>query len=73
MSTNQSTIIERMASRQWQFAYNNDGSFHATGPATSGQDVSYNLVLDGNRLLSSKAGSLWKISAEMNDMATIIL
>ncbi|CUR52206.1 Blue (Type 1) copper domain protein (modular protein) [Nitrosotalea devaniterrae] len=66
MSADQSTIVAKMHPDKWQFAYNNDGSFHATGPATSRQDVSYNLVLDGNRLLSSKAGSLWKISAEMS-------
>lgn len=65
ISAEQSTIIAKIVPDKWQFNYNNDGSFHATGPATSRQDVSYDLALDGNRLFSSKAGSLWKISAEM--------
>lgn len=65
ISAEQSTIVAKIVPDKWQFNYNNDGSFHATGPATSRQDVSYDLALDGNRLLSSKAGSLWKISAEM--------
>ena len=65
ISTEQSTIVAKIIPDKWQFNYNNDGSFHATGPATSRQYVSYDVALDGNRLLSSKAGSLWKISAEM--------
>ena len=65
ISTDQSTIIAKIVPGKWQINYNNDGSFHATGPTTSRQNVSYDLALDGNRLLSSKAGSLWKISAEM--------
>ncbi|MHB8602569.1 MAG: cupredoxin domain-containing protein [Nitrosotalea sp.] len=65
MSAEQSTIIAKIIPDKWQFNYNNDGSFHATGPVISRQAISYDLVLDGNRLLSSKVGSLWKISAEM--------
>src|SRR5574340_88056 len=65
ISAEQSTIIAKIVPYKWQINYNNDGSFHATGPATSRQNVSYDLALDGNRILSSKAGSLWKISAEM--------
>jgi len=65
ISTEQSTIIAKIIPDKWQINYNSDGSFHATGPATSRQNVSYDLALDGNQLLSSKAGSLWKISAEM--------
>ena len=59
------SIVAKMVPDKWQFNYNNDGSFHATGPAVSRQNISYDLALDGNRLFSSKAGSLWKISAEM--------
>ncbi len=66
MSAEKSTMIAKITPDKWQFNYNNDGSFHATGPATSRQAISYDVVLDGNRLLSSKVGSLWKISAEMN-------
>ena len=65
ISAEQSTIIAKIIPDKWQFNYNNDGSFHATGPAISRQSISYDLALDGNRLISSKAGSLWKISAEM--------
>lgn len=65
ISTEQSTIIAKIIPDKWQISYNSDGSFHATGPAMARQSVPYDLVLDGNQLLSSKAGSLWKISAEM--------
>ncbi|HEU5221410.1 MAG TPA: plastocyanin/azurin family copper-binding protein [Candidatus Nitrosotalea sp.] len=65
ISTEQSTIIAKIIPDKWQISYNSDGSFHATGPAMARQSVSYDLALDGNQLLSSKAGSLWKISAEM--------
>ncbi|HEX5457426.1 MAG TPA: plastocyanin/azurin family copper-binding protein [Candidatus Nitrosotalea sp.] len=59
------TIIAKMLPDKWQFNYNSDGSFHASGLAKSRQGTTYNLALDGNRLLSSQAGALWKISAEM--------
>jgi plastocyanin len=65
ISTYHSIILAKMVPNQWQFAYNNDGSFHAAGPVISRQNISYDVVLDGNRLLASGAGSLWKISAEM--------
>jgi plastocyanin len=65
ISAEQTTIIAKLIPAGWQFSYNNDGSFHAIGQATSRQNISYDITLDGNRLLSSKAGSLWKISAEM--------
>lgn len=65
ISTEQSTIIAKIIPDKWQISYNSDGSFHATGPAMARQNVPYDLALDGNQLLSSKAGSLWKISAEM--------
>lgn len=58
-------IIAKMLPDKWQFNYNADGTFHASGLAKSRQGVIYNLALDGNRLLSSQAGALWKISAEM--------
>lgn len=67
MSAEQSTtVIAKIIPDKWQFNYNNDGSFHATGPVTSRDAISYDVILDGNRLFSSKAGSLWKISSEMN-------
>src|SRR5581483_11488879 len=65
MINSEHTVIARMVPNQWQFAYNNDGSFHATGPVISRQNLSYSLVLDSNRLVTSDAGTLWKISAEM--------
>jgi len=65
INSENSIIIAKIASNGWQFAYNEDGSFHATGPVTSRQNISYSLVLDGSRVISSGAGSLWKISAEM--------
>ncbi len=65
ISTDQSTAVERMTTNQWSFSYGTDGSFHASGPVIAGDNTSYNMVLDGNRLLASTAGSLWKISGEL--------
>jgi len=67
ISTSQNTLIERMVADQWKFSYGTDGSFHASGPVVSGNNTAYNMVLDGNRLLASIAGSLWKISAELKN------
>ncbi len=67
ISTDQGTIIERMKTDQWNFSYGTDGSFHASGPVISGNNTPYDMVLDGNRLLASVAGSLWKISAELKN------
>lgn len=67
ISTNQGTTIERMTTDQWKFAYGTDGSFHASGPVISGNNTSYDMVLDGDRLLASAAGSLWKISADLKN------
>jgi plastocyanin len=66
ISTDQGTILAKMVPNEWQFAYNKDGSFHGTGPAISRQGMSYDVSLDGTRLIASGAGSLWKIGAEMS-------
>jgi len=66
INTDHSVIITRLISNDWQFVYHKDGSFHAKGPVISRQKMSYDLVLDGNRILTSEAGSLWKISGEIN-------
>ncbi len=65
LSTENSTVFAKMMTDKWQFSYAKDGSFHASGPVVSKSNLSYDLVLDGNRLLASAAGSLWKINAGM--------
>ena len=65
ISTGQGTILAKMVPNEWQFNYNKDGSFHGTGQVISRQGMSYDVSLDGNRLVASGAGSLWKIGAEM--------
>lgn len=67
ISTSQNTLVERMTVDQWKFSQGTDGSFHASGPVVSRNNTAYNMVLDGNRLLASAAGSLWKISAELKN------
>lgn len=66
MSANSSIILIKLIPSQWQFNYFNDGSFHATGPTISRQGVPYNVVIDASKIITSKAGSLWKISGEIS-------
>lgn len=65
ISTDQGTILAKMMPNEWKFTYNNDGSFHGTGPVISRQGISYDLALDGSRLSTSEAGSMWRIGADM--------
>lgn len=65
MISSEHTTIAKIIPSGWQFTYNNDGSFHASGPVASRQNTQYSLVLDGSRLLTSEAGAIWKVSAEM--------
>jgi len=50
---------------KWKFSYANDGSFHGEGIAQTSQQVSYTVVLDGDRAFATNYGSMWKLSATM--------
>ena len=56
------SIVARFTGNQWSFSYDNDGSFHAEGPAQA-NNVVYTLSLDGTRLFATSSGSMWKVSA----------
>lgn len=59
------SINAKALTKEWKFSYLSDGSFHAEGPVKTRESTSYKLVLDGNRIFATNAGSVWKISAAM--------
>ena len=56
--------------QRWAFSYDADGSFHGRGPVQTIQGQSFNMILDGNRIFATKTGSLWKVSADVQDNNT---
>lgn len=56
------TVITRFVGDHWKFSYDNDGSFHAEGPATTNNHDVYTIALDGTRVFGTASGSLWKVS-----------
>lgn len=65
-----SYIHAYMLPKSWSFSYNVDGSFHGLGQVQSTQGQIFNVVLDGNRIFATNTGSLWKVSADMQDNST---
>jgi len=63
-------IVARFTGDQWNFTYNNDGSFHAEGPAQTVSHDVFAVSLDGTRLLATGIGSMWKVTANMQDNVT---
>jgi len=45
----------------WTLSYEIDGSFKAEGTVNGRQNILYNVVLDGKRVLGTETGSLWKV------------
>jgi len=74
VSGNDFLIYAKFVPGKWTFSYANDGSFHGVGPAQTSQQQLYNVVIDGNRILATNYGSMWKISATMqgNDKKFIL-
>ncbi|WP_133120975.1 cupredoxin domain-containing protein [Candidatus Nitrosotalea bavarica] len=60
-------FVARFTGDSWNFTYNNDGSFHAQGPAQTGSSDTFTVSLDGTRLYATTSGSMWKVSANMQD------
>lgn len=53
--------------QSWSFSYDNDGSFHGQGIVQTSQGQQLNTTLDGTRVFATNSGSLWKVSADMQD------
>jgi len=60
-------ILARFVPNQWQLSYNNDGSFHGEGPAQTSSHEVYSVSLDGTRIFATGDGSMWKVSAIMQN------
>jgi plastocyanin len=64
---NNGIFVARFTGGSWNFTYNNDGSFHAQGPAQTVSQDTFTVSLDGTRLYATASGSMWKVSANMQD------
>ena len=62
-------FVARFTGDQWNFTYNNDGSFHAQGPAQTVSQDTFTVSLDGTRLYATGGSSMWKVAASMQDSA----
>ncbi len=60
-------IYAKFMTDKWTFSYANDGSFHGEGPVQTSQGEIYNVVLDGYRVFATNFGSMWKLSATMQE------
>jgi len=60
-------IVARFTGDQWNFTYNKDGSFHAEGTAQTVAHDIFAVSLDGTRLFATGIGSMWKVTANMQD------
>lgn len=60
-------IVARFTGSQWNFTYNNDGTFHGEGPAQTVSHDTFAVSLDGARLYATGLGSMWKVTANMQD------
>jgi plastocyanin len=60
-------IVARFTASQWTFKYDNDGSFHAEGPAQTVSHDTFAVSLDGVRLFATGTGSMWKVTASMQN------
>jgi plastocyanin len=64
---NDAHIYAKFVPDKWIFSYEKDGSFHGEGPAQTSQGETYNVVLDGERVFATNFGSMWKLSATMQE------
>lgn len=64
---NNTHIYAKFVTDKWTFLYANDGSFHGKGPAQTSQGEIYNVGIDGERVFATKSGSMWKVSAAMQE------
>ena len=62
-------IVARFTGDQWKFTYDKDGSFHGEGLAQTVSRDTFAVSLDGVRLFATGSGSMWKVTANMQDNA----
>jgi plastocyanin len=67
IQANNGIMVARFTGSQWNFTYDNDGSFHAEGPAQTVSHDTFSVSLDGTRLYATGLGSMWKVTANMQD------
>jgi plastocyanin len=60
-------VVARFTGDQWNFTYNNDGSFHGEGSAQTVSHDTFAVSFDGTRLFATGSGSMWKVTANMQD------
>jgi len=62
------SMVARFVPGNWTFSYaNDDGSFQGTGAAHDNHGNMYTVSLDGARLFATTDGSMWKVSASMQN------
>jgi len=61
------SIVARFVPSTWTFTYGNDGSFHGEGTAQASHSGTYSVSLDGTRIFATTGGSMWKVSAIMQN------
>src|SRR5512147_1241163 len=66
---NDGLTVVRFTGDQWKFSYEKDGSFHGEGPAKTVKHDTFSVSFDGTRLFATGTGSMWKVSATMQDSA----
>lgn len=64
---NDGLTVVRFTGDQWKFSYEKDGSFHGEGPAKTVGHTTFSVSFDGTRLFATGSGSMWKVSATMQD------
>jgi len=64
---NDGLIVARFTADLWKFTYGKDGSFHGEGSAQTNTRDTYAVSLDGTRLFATGSGSMWKVSAVMQE------
>lgn len=61
------SLIARFVPNQWTFSYSSDGSLHGDGVAQTNHGGTYNVSLDGTRIFATTDGSMWRVSATMQN------
>lgn len=67
IKSNDGLIVARFVADQWMFKYDNDGSFHAEGPAQTISHDIFTVSFDGVRLFATGTGSMWKVTSSMQN------
>jgi plastocyanin len=60
-------VVARFTGDHWKFTYDKDGSFHGNGTAQTVNHDTYAVSFDGTRIVATGSGSMWKVTANMQD------